>query len=151
MNQPNHWIIRVHDGVNLMNSIDKHTWGFLEKFKGTYNKMQKGDVLWFLTSKPFGNKLIMVSELDDKIDRRKEQLLKIYTYSNEELGWATQTKWDLQITYSNPIKIENLNYQIQLGQSPYPIRLFEDNKSKIDYNLPKEYELIKKYKDVYNV
>ena len=59
--EPKHWLIRVQDGENFRNSKYQF-WGVKRGsgggIKTIVNKIQKGDILWFMTSKPYGGKLI---------------------------------------------------------------------------------------------
>lgn len=97
---PNHWLIRVNDGVNFRNS--KHPfWGVKRCHKTTVEKIEKGDILWFMTSKPHGGKLIGMSEYIESYDRQDEQLISIYTYSNKDQNWEGDEDWDIQLHYKN--------------------------------------------------
>tara|TARA_B100001027_G_C16141475_1_gene273831 strand:- start:253 stop:705 length:453 start_codon:yes stop_codon:yes gene_type:complete len=101
MTSQQHWIIRVSDGDNFRNS--KHPfWGLKSRNKSIIDKrFKKGDILWFLTSKKYGGKLIGVAEYTHYYDRDDEPLLLINTYSNEEQNWRGQDNWSIQVHYEN--------------------------------------------------
>ena len=88
--EKSHYIFRVGDGNNFRNSIHPF-WGVKagrnDCIKGFIKKFQPGDVLWFMTSKPYGGKIIAMSEFKEYYDRRDEPLIKIHTLSNEEQNW----------------------------------------------------------------
>ena len=100
----NHWIIRVNDGVNFRNSVNPF-WGVKRGsggcIKTIVKKIQIGDVLWFMTSKSFGGKMIGVAEFNGFYDRQEEPLIPVNTLSNEEQGWSGNSEWDIQIHYTN--------------------------------------------------
>jgi len=99
-----HWLIRVQDGENLRNSKYPF-WGVKRGphncIKTIVNKIKPGDILWFMTSKPFGGKLIGMCEYTCYYDRNDEQLISIHTYSNAEQNWKGDGNWDIQIHYKN--------------------------------------------------
>lgn len=94
----NHWLVRVKDGKNFKNS--KHPcWGVR---KGAVpKKLKPGDILWFLTSKPYGGKIIGMAEYTGCYSRLDEPLIPVHTYSNDEMGWVGGGDWDIQLNYTN--------------------------------------------------
>jgi len=111
-NKPKHWLIRVQNGENFRNSRYPF-WG-LKRGKGNciktlVNKIEKGDILWFMTSKPFGGKIIGMSEYICCYDRDDEPLIPIHTYSNIEQGWNGEELWNIQIHYKNLYITEKQN------------------------------------------
>lgn len=46
--------------------------------------MKPGDILWFLTSKKYGGKIIGMSEYSKFYDKNDELLIQINTTSNKE-------------------------------------------------------------------
>lgn len=77
-----HWLIRVQDGENFRNSRYPF-WGVKRGHRGciktTVKKIKKGDILWFMTSKAHGGKLIGMSEYTcfyDEVDLKKEKWSK---------------------------------------------------------------------------
>jgi hypothetical protein len=70
--EPKHWLIRVQDGENFRNSKYQF-WGVKRGsgggIKTIVNKIQKGDILWFMTSKQYGGKLIGMCEYTCYYDR----------------------------------------------------------------------------------
>jgi hypothetical protein len=107
-----HWIIRVKDGENFKNS--KHPfWGVKRGngggIKTIVNKIKIGDILWFMTSKKYGGKLIGMSEYTCYYDRYDEPLIPIHTYSNIEQNWVGDEDWSIQIHYTNLYTTEKQN------------------------------------------
>jgi hypothetical protein len=145
----NHWIIRVNDGVNFKNSKYPF-WGVKRGrhncIKTIISKINKGDILWFLTSKNHGGKFIGMSEFTNYYDSLDEPLLKINTFTNIEQNWIGFDKWDIQIHYKNLYIIENQNIMacIQCGAT---ILLYETFKNKIKDNLYIHYNNFKFYRD----
>jgi hypothetical protein len=107
-----HWIIRVKDGSNFHNSVYPF-WGVKRGKNGCMKtivtKINPGDVLWFMTSKLYGGKLIGVGEYCGFHDRNDEPLLHINTKTNEEQGWKGDESWDIQIHYTNLYITEKQN------------------------------------------
>lgn len=102
---PNHFFIRVEDGKNFKNS--KYlVWGTRRKNLGFVENMRAGDVLWFVTAKPYGGVIIAMAEFVDFYDRAQEPLNSIHKKSNEEMGWTGDKPWDIQIHYKNLYDIE---------------------------------------------
>ena len=117
---PKHWLIRVNDGVNFKNSKYPF-WGVKRGragcIKTIVNKLNPGDILWFMTSKKHGGKLIAMSEYTNYYDKKDEPLIHMNTYSNEEQNWKGEEDWDIQIHYEKLYIIEkqNINASIQCG------------------------------------
>jgi hypothetical protein len=113
-----HWIFRVNDGVNFKNSKYPF-WGIKagrnDCIKSIVKKMKQGDICWFLTSKPYGGKIIGMSEYTHFHDRRDEPLLQIYTMDNNKQNWNGNDSWVIQIHYINLYITEkqNINAIIQ--------------------------------------
>ena len=137
MTDRKHWIIRVGDGKNFKNS--KHlVWGFSNN---CVEKIEKGDILWFLTSKPFGGKFIGMAEYVETYNRREETLINCSTFSNEEMGWVggEEGKWYIQILYSNLYDTERQNiYAVLPGQQK--VYNYEDYIDKIEDDLYEHYK-----------
>ena len=99
-----HWIIRVQDGRNFKNS--KYPFwgvkrGHCNCIKSIVQKFKPGDVLWFLTSKKFGGKIIAMAEYTCFYDTNDEPLIRINTYTNEQQNWEGNGDWSIQIHYKN--------------------------------------------------
>jgi hypothetical protein len=109
-----HWIIRVGDGINFKNSQSNKIWGFrdINGQKTILEKFNEGDILWFITSKPYGGKVVGMAEFVKLYDRKNEFLIPINTFSNEENGWSGNIDWDLQITYKNLYNTEAQNISL---------------------------------------
>ena len=141
-NKRNHWIIRVNDGVNFINSKYPF-WGVKHGrhgcIKTIVNKINKGDILWFLTSKKYGGKLIGMAEFTVYYDRNDEPLIKIHTLSNKEQNWIGDEDWSIQLHYCKLYDVErqNINVCIQCGGV---ILKYETFKEKINVDLYKHYK-----------
>lgn len=128
---PKHWLIRVEDGENFRNSKYPF-WGVKKGRNGCHKaiikKFKKGDVLWFMTSKRYGGKLIGVSEFTNYYDRDDEPLININTYSNKEQNWSGTEEWTLQIHYENLYITEkqNIKASVQCGAVILEYDTFKD-------------------------
>lgn len=138
-----HWILRVGNGKHFVRSSKFHLWGIDSKVlvcKGFINKVMVGDILWFVKQ---GGKIIAVAKFVSHNTRMLGELVNI-SKTNEELGWVdTSGGWDTEIHYKSLYDLQKRNVIINLkGQTS--IRKY--NSLKIDFNMPLEYEYIKKYK-----
>ena len=120
--QKNHWIIRTNDGVNFKNS-NYPVWGVVRgknnQIKTTVSKIKEGDILWFITSKKHGGKIIGMAEYICFYDRKEEPLISIKTYTNEEQNWTGNGEWDIQLHYKNLYETERQDIKISISsQSP---------------------------------
>ena len=143
-----HWIIRVGDGKNFKNS-KKPIWGINRgpnnNIKSTVqNKLKKGDILWFLTPEQYGKKVIGMAEYTHYYDSEEEPLIKLNTYTNEELGWNGDQKWDIQIHYKNLYDTENQNISFTV-HNPRSIINYNTHFMDITENLQEHYNNYKKY------
>ena len=139
------WIIRVNDGENFRNSIFPF-WGVKRGRSGCIKtivkKIKNGDILWFITSKKYGGKIIGMSEYCGFYDRDDEPLIQINTKTNEEQNWTGYEKWDIQIHYCNLYITERQNITGCI-QCSATILEYETFKHKINGDL---YEHYKNYK-----
>ena len=115
-NNINHYIIRVGDGTNFRNCTSKYPiWGFVPQHKKKIqNEFKKGDILWFLTNKKNGDKIIGMAEYQSYYDRNDEQLIYVNTYSNEELNWEGNNNWAIQIQLINLYNTEKQNIKFTI-------------------------------------
>ena len=141
------WIIRVNNGENFRNS--KFSFWGVKRGKGgcirtIVKKMNKGDILWFMTSKKYGGKLIGMSEYSEFYDRANEPLIQINTLTNHEQNWKGDEDWDIQIHYCNLYMTEKQNIIgcIQCGGIILEYETFID---KINGNLYNHYKNFKFY------
>jgi hypothetical protein len=113
-----HWLIRVQDGQNLKNGKYPF-WGVKRGHGGSIKtiveKIKKGDILWFMTSKSYGGKLIGMCEFTHYHDRDNEPLIPVHTYSNKEQNWEGDDDWSIQIHYNKLYITEkqNINAVVQ--------------------------------------
>jgi hypothetical protein len=147
MSEPNHWIIRVADGANFRNS-KMPFWGVKRGpgggIKTIVKKMKPGDVLWFMTAKAHGGKMIGMAEYDKFYDRADEPLLPIHTTSNEEQGWDGDDDWDIQMHYFNLYNTEKQNITACIN-CPATIMQYDTFKDKVNGDLKIHYDGFKFY------
>ena len=140
--QKQHWIIRVNDGENFRNSKYPF-WGVKRGNNGCMKtivtKMKRGDIIWFMTSKPYGGKLIGMSEYIGFYDRNDEPLLQINTRTNEEQNWKGGEAWDIQIHYYRLYLTERQNITACI-QCAGNILQYETFKDKVDGDLYEHYK-----------
>ena len=114
--------------------------------------MKSGDILWFITSKTTTNKtsiVIGMAEYVNMCDWRDETIIALNTYTNEEMGWSTDTNWDIQITYKNlycgnNIEKHNFYTPFKCPSCIMNLTTFQD-KTPIDFK--NEYQFIIKYSE----
>ena len=106
-----HWLLRIGDGENFINSSNKQIWGISEKSptnKNFLRKIKKGDFLWFIKSNSNGH-AIALATYDKNIKRELGPILDI-TLTNEELGWDNNgNKSDIEIYYIELYNIKDCN------------------------------------------
>lgn len=149
----NHWLIRVGDAYNLKHG--KHAiWGVKRgKNDSVKSRIQKnfnsGDIIWFITNKEHGGKIIAMVEYIDFYDREEETLININTITNEEQCWKGDALWDIQINFKNYYDVEKHNFDISIACAANILSYttFKE-KGKISHDLEMEYQLIKKYANV---
>tara|TARA_B110000902_G_C14157421_1_gene531964 strand:- start:392 stop:850 length:459 start_codon:yes stop_codon:yes gene_type:complete len=142
-----HWLIRVKDGENFKNSKYPF-WGVKRGHGGgiktIVNKIKIGDILWFMTSKKYGGKLIGMSEYTSYYDRYDEPLISIHTYSNIEQNWKGDEDWSIQIHYTNLYSTEKQNIGAVIQCSGVILK-YETFKDKGLPDLYKHYKNFKYY------
>ena len=142
-----HWLIRVKDGKNFRNS-KMPFWGGKKGRAGCYKsivkKFNKGDILWFLTSKNYGGQFIGMAEYTGFYDRDEEPIIGVNTYSNKEQNWEGDDDWSLQIHYTNLYITERQNIKacIQCSASILDYDTFKD---RMVEDLPHRYSMFKCY------
>lgn len=138
-----HWILRVRDGKHFWSSSTEKLWGITSKYaKSFLTDVKDGDILWFLTNKASGGKLVAVATFSMKKDRVLGPLIAL-TKTNEELGWTlTEGEWDTEIHYRDLYDISGCNMTPDIkGQTS--IRQYKSEKCLV--RLPEEYPYIMKY------
>jgi hypothetical protein len=146
-----HWLLRVSDGKNFVNSSKYKIWGIRtdndksNKGKHFIKNVKHGDILWFVTSGSNG-KIIAVATYRSHNKRMFGPL--IYTMSNEELGWTNQGPgWtsDTEVHYTDLFNLTTCELLTHIkGQDS--IRKYKNDTCHID--LPVEYSYIFKYRNV---
>jgi hypothetical protein len=142
----NHWLLRIGDSVNFINSSIQNIWGIDSNqscSKGFIKKARKGDILWFVKSRSKGL-LIAVATFKSSNPRIVGPLIN-HSLTNQQLGWTDSSgDWDTEINYENLYNItECCIYSNILG--PLTIRPYTE-KCRLD--LRKEYENIVRYSKV---
>ena len=143
----NYWLIRVGDGNNFKNS-KYPIWGVKRGkngcIKSVVEKFKPGDILFFITNKDNGGKVIAIAEYTKFYDRKDESLIKINTVTNKEQNWKGNEAWDIQIHYKNLYNSERQNIEICV-QCAATILEYKTFKDRIKENLNKHYNNFKKY------
>lgn len=143
-----HWLLRVGDGANFINSSKYKIWGINTTSSfGKYfiKNIKEGDLLWFVKSKSNG-KIIAVATYVSQNKRQLGPLIDI-SMTNDELGWSGDgVDWtcDTEIHYSNLYGVLQCDILTNLKGSA-SIRKFDE---KIEINLPDEYHRIVKYSKI---
>ncbi len=142
-----HWIIRVGNGENFRQS--KYPFWGVKRGKNGFmrtmvEKIKPGDIIWFLTSKPYGGKLIGMAEYTGFYDRKEEPLLQIHTKTNEEQNWTGDEPWDIQLHYYNVYNTERQNITGCI-QCAAVILDYDTFHEKINGNLDEHYKNFKFY------
>lgn len=135
------WIIRIGDGENFKNSKFP-IWGIKRGkngcIKSVVKKMKEGDILWFMTSKKYGGKMLAVSEYRNFYDKSDESLIQIHTKTNDVCGWKGEDEWDIQLHYHKLYITERQNITGCI-QSSSIILDYEKYKDKIEGDLMEHY------------
>ena len=146
-----HYILRVGNGNNFINSSDKFVWAINSKYKTFLKTVKPGDKLWFVRKKEkkdteYG-KIIAVANFVSKNQREPGPLLAI-TPTNEELGWDKKgDDCDIEIKYNNLYNLTECN--LFIGKHIQTTICQYDNIQKGNLtNLIVEYEYIIKYSKI---
>jgi hypothetical protein len=111
-----HWFIRCGDGKNFVNSKYPF-WGMKRghhnTIKSFVKRIQKGDILWFITNKAFGGKIIGMAEYVNFYDRQDEPLVDIHTISSQEQGWDGED-YDIQLNYCKLYRTEQQELKVSI-------------------------------------
>ena len=148
-----HYIIRVSDGINFINSSNLAIWGIKKRQTSFIKNVKKGDKLWFVKNKLKGDqhtgKIIAVTDFVSMNKRNTGPLLSI-TPNNDELGWDKEkgSMCDIEIHYNNLYDLTNCNLHTKLkGQTT--ICNYENVLNSIQINLIVEYENVStKYENI---
>lgn len=130
-----HWILRVGNGTNFINSSKFNIWGISSRYKTFIVEAKPEDVLWFVVTGSNG-KVIAVSEFSSLQTRE-------LTPTNEDLGWDNSGETcDIQFEYKNLINLSECDLFLNIkGQTT--IRLYKEDL--YETKLPNEYLFIRKY------
>lgn len=146
MDEIKHYIIRIGDGKNFINSSKYNCWGINSKTSNSKNfikNVKENDILWFVKNKTNG--LIISVARYKKSEKRIVGPLINISQTNEELGWNNINNVDHIIFYDNLYNISNCNISINIkGQQT--IYTYFIGKYNID--LQNEYDNIIKYSNI---
>jgi hypothetical protein len=146
MEEQTHYIIRVGDGVNFINSSKYNCWGLNSNnnnAKHLLKNIKENDILWFIKNKTKGQ-VIAVSKYTKNEKRILGPLINI-SKTNEELGWDNIEHIDTIIYYDNIYNISRCNIFINLkGQNT----IYKYINDKYNIDLKKEYDNIIRYSNI---
>ena len=141
-----HWIIRVNDGINLKNSRYP-IWGVKRGRAGCVgtivSHMKEGDVLWFMTSRVHGGKMIGMAEYVCNYDRAVYDDMT-HIVSNHQQNWIGDEDWDIQIHYKNYYDTERQNIKACIRCAATVLK-YETFREKIADDLTVHYTNFKTY------
>lgn len=146
MENQTHYIIRIGDGKNFINSSKYNCWGMNSKsttIKHFIKNVKENDILWFVKNKSKGNLIGIARYI--KNEKRIIGPLICLTETNEELGWNDINNIDYLLYYDNLYNISDCNIFINI-LGPSSIFTYIDDKYNID--LKKEYQNIIKYSKI---
>jgi len=147
-----HWMIRVGDGKNFKRS--KYPFWACKRGKGgcmktIVEKINVGDILWFMTNKEHGGIFVGMAEYAGFYDKEDEPLIQINTVSDAEQRWEGDAKWDIQLHYTNMYDThkQKIVACVQCGGC---ILEYETFRYKMNVNLPEHYNHYKYYAETTN-
>lgn len=143
---PNHFLLRIGDGVHFSASSPKSIWGVNAKYPCTkwfLSTVKEGDLLWFIKSKTKGQ-IVAVATFSGTKQRILGPLIAL-TLTNTELGWdKKEGDWDTEVHYKDLYNLTHCNLISDI-KGPATIRSYND-KCKVD--LSAEYPHIVRYSKV---
>ena len=146
---PNHFILRIGDGVHFNASSSKSIWGINSKViacKWFKSIAKAGDVLWFVKSKSKGQ-IVAMATFTETRERIIGPIIDL-TLTNKELGWdKTDGDWDTEVHYKDLYDLTKCKLHTGI-KSPLTIREYNHEKCKVD--LPEEYPRIVRYSNTTN-
>ena len=146
---PNHFLLRIGDGVHFNASSSKSIWGINSEHpcaKNFLRKVKEGDLLWFVKSETRGQ-IVAVATFTDTKTRILGPLIAL-TLTNSELGWEkSEGVWDTEVHYKDLYDLTHCNLISEI-KSPLGIRQYNGDKCKVD--LIMEYPHIVRYCKVTN-
>ena len=136
---PNHFILRVGDGINFKNSSKHSTWAVKSRYISFLENVKEGDI--------FTGKIIAVAEFVSKNKRDTGPLLSL-TPTDDELGWDKLGKYyDVEIHYTNLYNLTDC--KLFTGQkNQTTICEYDKIKEGLLLNLIVEYEYVSKYSKI---
>ncbi len=147
-----HYILRVGNGKNFVNSSHLGIWVVKSKNKTFLASVKEGDILWFVRNKESCDistgKVIAVVQFVSANKRNIGGPLISITPDNDELGWDEMGgDCDIEIHYNNLYNLTNCSlYTGQNNQTT--ICAYENVKERLLVNLIVEYEYIVRYSNI---
>ena len=145
---PNHFILRIGDGIHFNASSSKSIWGINSSHplaKWFLSNASEGDLLWFVKGKTNGQ-IVAVATFTGTKMRILGPLIAL-TLTNTELGWnKTEGEWDTEVHYKDLYNLTHCNLISEI-KGPGGIRPYND---KCKVNLVTEYPHIVRYSKVTN-
>ena len=141
-----HWLLRVGDGENFINSSVYKIWGVSSTSpfgKHFLKNVNHGDILWFIKSNSKGR--VIAAATYRSHNRRDIGPLISTTMDNEELGWTGEgPDWtsDVEIHYTELYALDDVGLLTHI-KCPSTIRKYSE---KCQVNLPVEYNNIVRYR-----
>ncbi len=121
-----HFLIRVADGKNFRNSVYPF-WSVRKSMSSYVKKINKGDILWFITNKSAGGKVIGVAEFNHShhtINDKAEKPLHLIT--SRDQTWTLDDKpCEIQLHYDNLYEVDNIDIKICIKGNRKPILYYE--------------------------
>jgi acid phosphatase class B len=144
-----HWLFRVGEGKNFINSSKNNIWGIQSTTSCSKNFMitaKQGDQLWFIQSKSNG-KIIAVATYVSHNKRQLGPLINI-SMTDDENGWTNDdSNWinsDTEIHYIDMYNVQKCDMLTHIKGS-ITIRKYN---TKCRVNLAIEYNNIVKYSKI---
>jgi hypothetical protein len=138
-----HWILRIGDAINFINSSKYKLWCIKSRNKQFINNVKPNDILWFIKN---GGQIIAMATYKYHNKREFGELINI-SLTDEELGFKNKNydNWDIEVYYSNLYNLSNIEMY-----SYYQIRntICEYYKYNISFDLEMEYKNIIKYSKI---
>ena len=148
-----HFAVRVSDGKNFRKSSKLGIWGIKSNTptnKGFLRKVQSGDKLWFVKNASRGKILAVATYMSCK-NRGEVGTLLDLSMTNEDLGWTGELNGiDIEIHYTNLYWLDHIETPLSIkltNQSSF-MEYKEENKDKLEIDLPAEYSNIVKYSGI---
>lgn len=145
-----HWLFRIGDSVNFINSSIHNIWGILSTSsmsKYFLKHVIEGDILWFIKSK--SNGLVLAIATFSHHEKRIIGDLINLSMTNDELGWNNDgSNSDTEIHYKDLYNLEECKLETYIKGAATIRKFTNDNyPHKCKIHLEDEYEKFIKYRN----